>query len=69
MTNINRMTPAQLRERKTALEAELDSRKSATERQAAGILAHHREAVVDDYDPEVDTSAQQATLLLEAGDD
>lgn len=67
-TRIKRMTPAQLRAREAELETELDSRKTATERQAEGMLAHQREDVHDDYDPSVDTSVQQAALLLEDGE-
>ena len=55
------MTPAQLRAREAALLAELDRRKSASERQADGILGAE---VDDDFDPDLDTSAQQANYLL-----
>lgn len=68
MTTVRRMTPTQLKAREAAIEAELDSRKTASERQAEGILAG-RDEVVDDYDPSVDTSAQQAAMLLESEDD
>lgn len=54
-------TPAQLRAREAAIEAELDRRKSASARQAEGILGVE---VVDDYDPSVDTSEQQGNYLL-----
>lgn len=58
---MTRKTPAQLRAREAALVAELDRRKSASERQADGILGAE---VVDEFDPNVDTSEQQGSYLL-----
>jgi len=54
-------TPAQLRAREAAILDELERRKSASERQADGILGAE---VVDEYDPDLDTSEQQANYLL-----
>lgn len=56
-------TPAQLRTREAELLDELDRRdpNRASKHQAANILDAE---VVDDYDPDVDTSEQQASHLL-----
>lgn len=56
-------TPAQLRAREVELLAELERRdpNRATKHQAASILDGE---VIDDYDPDVDTSEQQARHLL-----
>lgn len=55
-------TTAQLRAREAALLAELERRKSPSERQADAIRGYESDA--DDYDPSVDTSEQQARHLL-----
>ncbi|WP_347123287.1 hypothetical protein [Microbacterium sp. SY138] len=54
-------TPAQLRAREAALVAELERRKSPSERQADALLGTE---VEDGYDPDIDTSRQQANHLL-----
>ncbi|WP_426621464.1 hypothetical protein [Microbacterium sp. As-52] len=54
-------TPAQLRAREAALVAELERRKTSSERQADALLGAE---VDDDYDPSVDTSKQQGNHLL-----
>lgn len=61
-------TAAQLRARETALLDELDRRdpNRASNHQAADILDAE---VIDDFDPTVDTSMQQARHLLDAGND
>lgn len=61
-----RKTIAQLKAREAALLDELDRRdpNRATNHQATGILDAE---VIDDYDPHIDTSKQQADYLL--GDD
>lgn len=58
-----RKTIAQLKAREAALLDELDRRdpNRATNHQAASILDAE---VVDDYDPNTDTSQQQASYLL-----
>ena len=59
---MTRKTIAQLKARETALLDELDRRKSTSERQADGILGAE---VVDEFDPNVDTSEQQGSYLLD----
>ena len=66
-SRIKRMTTAQLKRREAELEAALDDLKTTDERQADALLAE-RDEVVDEYDPTVDTSAQQARMLLESDD-
>lgn len=63
-----RKTTAQLRAREAALLDELDRRdpNRATNHQAAGILDGE---VIDDYNPDADTSEQQANHLLGEDDD
>lgn len=58
-----RKTIAQLKAREAALLDELDRRDPdrASNHQAASILA---DEVIDGYDPDVDTSKQQADYLL-----
>lgn len=59
-----RKTIAQLKAREAALLDELDRRdpNRATNHQAAGILDVE---VIDDFDPDADTSKQQASYLLD----